>query len=71
MYIILHVSFLSSYPQIYSTIAKYEVGQGPVVCVFIWAWLISGAVEASKPDNDIFTFELFYVVSSFLNPLNY
>ena len=26
---------------------------------------ISGADEASKPDNDFSTFEVFYVVSSF------
>ena len=32
---------------------------------------ISGADEASKPDNDFSTFEFFYVVSSFFNPLNY
>ena len=29
------------------------------MCVFIWAWLISGADEASKPDNDFSTFEFF------------
>ena len=56
MYIHLYVSLLSSYPQIYLTVAKYEVGQGPVMCVFIWAWLISGADEASKPDKDFYYF---------------
>ena len=53
MYIILYVSLLS-YPQIFLTVAQYEVEQGPVMCVNIWAWLISGADELSKPDNDCF-----------------
>ena len=42
-----------------------------VMCVILWAWLISGTDELSKSDNDFLYFYFFYVVSSFFNPLNY
>ena len=42
------------------------------MCVFIWVLLISGADEASKPDNDFFLLWVFmWFRVGFFNPLNY